>query len=322
MKAIIQNKYGSPDVLELARVKKPEPAEDQLLIKVKASSVNALDWHMMRADPFIIRLTAGLLTPKAKTLGADIAGVVEAVGSQISEFKVGDEVFGACGSGGFAEYVCAREKNIVLKPANVTFEQAAAVPVAAITALQGLRKAGAILPGQKVMIHGASGGVGTFAVQIAKARGAEVTAVNSTRNIEMVRQIGADHVIDYTQEDFVKNGQRYDLIFGVNGNRSIFDYKEALAPRGNFVLAGGSGYRQMLQTMLLGKWLSEENGRQIMSMGIAQIVKEDLLILKEMLESGQIKPVIDKCYPLPEAADAVRYVEDVHAKGKVVISVA
>ena len=322
MKAIVQHKYGSPDVLNLEEVQKPTPKENQLLIKVHAASINALDWHFMRADPFFIRLMFGFLKPKNKILGADIAGRVEAVGANVKQFQPGDELFGSCGRGGFAEYVCANEKGILLKPANVTFEQAAAVPTAAITALQGLRDSGGIQSGQKVLIHGASGGVGMFAVQIAKSFGAEVTAVCSTRNLKMVRSIGADHLIDYTQEDFVQNGQQYDLIFAVNGNRSIFDYRRALEPKGIYVVAGGSGTRQMFQTIFLGRLLSRRGGKTMMSMPTATIKKKDLIFLQELLENGKIVPVIDKCYPLNEVPEAMRYVEDVHAQGKIVITVA
>ena len=322
MKAIVQHTYGSPDVLHLEEVAKPIPNDNEVLIKVQAASVNALDWHLLRAEPFIIRLGGdGFLKPKNKILGADVAGRVEAVGKNVQQFQPGDEVFGSCGRGGFAEYVCCGEKGLVLKPANVTFEQAAAVPVAAITALQGLRDVGKIQAGQQVLIHGASGGVGMFAVQIAKSFGTEVTAVCSTRNVEMVHSIGADHVIDYKREDFVQSGQRYDLIFAVNGNRSIFEYRRALKPQGTYVVAGGSGMRQMLQSILLGSFLSSSGGQKVTSMGMAKIIKKDLEFLQTLLETGKIIPVIDKCYPLAEVPDAIRYMEDVHAQGKVVISV-
>ena len=323
MKAIVNHRYGSPDVLNLETVQKPTPNDDQVLIKVHASSINALDWHMLRASPFIIRLTgSGFLRPKDTILGVDIAGKVEAVGKNVRQFKPGDEVFGACDKGGFAEYACSTQKGLVLKPENVTFEQAAAVPVAAITALQGLRDSGNIRAGQKVLIHGASGRVGMFAVQIAKSFGAEVTAVCSTRNLEMARSIGADHVIDYTREDFAQNGQKYDLIFAINGNRSIFDYKRALTPEGTFVAAGGNGAKQMIQPMLLGSWLSKRGDQTFLFMGIAQIIKKDLEFLQSLLANGEIVPVIDRCFRLHGVPDAIRYVEDVHAQGKVVISVA
>src|SRR5215212_3158500 len=243
MKAIVNTTYGSPDVLQFKDVEKPSPTDDEVLIKVLAASVNAADLHFLRADPFLIRFMSGLLKPKTTILGADIAGRVEAVGKNVTQFKPGDEVFGdisGCGWGGFAEYVCAGEDALVLKPANITFEQAAAVPMAAVTALQGLRSKGQIQLGQKVLVNGASGGVGTFAVQIAKSFGAEVTAVCSTRNLDLVRSIGADHVIDYTKEDFTRNGQRYDLILAANGYQPISAYKRALSPAGIYVTTGGS----------------------------------------------------------------------------------
>jgi len=259
MKAIVYTKYGPPDVLQLKEVEKPIPKDNEVLIRVRAASVNAYDWRLMRAKPFLVRLMGGgLLKPKNKILGADIAGRVEAVGKNVKQFQPGDEVFGdisACGNGGFAEYVCAHENTLVLKPAGMTFEEVAAVPMAAVTALQGLRDKGQIKPGQKVLINGASGGVGTFAVQIAKSFGAEVTAVCSTRNLDMARSIGADRVIDYTQEDFTRNGQHYDLILAANGYHSIFDYKRALSPGGIYVMTGGS-MAQMFQAMLLGPLLS------------------------------------------------------------------
>lgn len=242
MKAIVYTKYGSPDVLHLEEIEKPTPKDDEVLIKVHAASVNAYDWHFLTADVFLIRLMGGgLLKPKNTTLGADIAGRVEAVGSQVKQFKPGDEVFGTArrSSGGFAEYVCALEKTLVLKPANVSFEEAAAVTMAALTALQGLRDEGRIRSGQKVLIEGASGGVGTFAIQIAKSFGAEVTAVCSTTKLDIARSIGADHVIDYTKEDFTKNGKRYDLILVANGSHSVFEYKRALNPNGICVISGG-----------------------------------------------------------------------------------
>jgi len=323
MKAIVHHNYGSPDVLHLETVPQPTPDDNQLLIKVQAASVNAHDWHMLRADPFIIRLTgSGFLKPKNKILGLDIAGRVEAVGKNVQQFKPGDAVFGYCENGGFAEYVCTNENRLVLKPATVTFEQAAAVPVAAITALQGLRDSGNLQPGQKVLIHGASGGVGMFAVQIAKAFGAEVTAVCSTRNLDMARSIGADQVIDYTKEDFTKNGHRYDLILAVNGNRSIFEYKRSLTPKGTYVAVGGSGVRQMLQSMVLGPWLSRNGNQTLHFMGIAKVIKKDIEFLRTLLEKHKIVPLIDKCYPLSEVPVAIQYIEDVHAQGKVVISVA
>jgi len=324
MKAIICTKYGSPDVLQLQEVEKPAPQDDEVLIRIYAASVNARDWRFMRAKPFFIRLMpGGFLRPKNKILGADVAGRVEAVGSNVNQFKPGDEVFGylpsATGRGTFAEYVCAKENLITLKPTNLTFEQAAAVPVAAMTALQGLRDDGNIQPGQRVLIQGASGGVGTFAVQIAKSFGAEVTAVCSTRNLEMVRSLGANHVIDYKKEDFTKNGQQYDLILAVNGYRPISDYLRALKPQGTYVVAGGSMF-QLFQAASKGKRISNTGGQKIYIASLVQSQK-DLILIKELIESGKIMPVIDGCYPLSKTAEAFWYFEKVHPKGKVVLSV-
>ena len=324
MKAIVCTKYGSPDVLQLQEVEKPTPKDDEVLIKIHAASINSRDWRMMRANPFFIRLVpGGFLQPKNKILGADVAGQVEAVDRCVKQFKPGDEVFGylpsATGRGTFAEYVCANENAITLKPANLTFEQAASVPVAALTALQGLRDKGNIQPGQKVLINGASGGVGTFAVQIAKAFGAEVTAVCSTRNLEMVCSIGADHVIDYTREDFTRNGQRYDLILAANGYHPISDYLHVLNPEGSFVVAGGS-MLQLIQAALLGRQTSKTGNRKTYVVTLVQSQK-DLILMKELLESGKVVPVIDGCYPLSKTPDALWYFEKEHAKGKIVITV-
>ena len=324
MKAIVYTEYGSPDVLHLKDVAKPVPADDEVLVKVHAVSVNAADLHLLRADPFLIRLSSGFLKPKHTILGSDIAGRVEAVGSNAKQFKPGDEVFGdisACGWGGFAEYGCVREDALALKPTNLSFEQAAVVPMAAVTALQGIRHAGQIRPGQKALINGASGGVGTFAVQLAKSFGAEVTAVCSTRNLETARSIGADHVIDYTKEDFATNGQQYDLILAANGDRSISDYKRALSPTGVYVQTGGS-MGQMTQAMIQGPWISMTGSKKMSNMGVAKPNQSDLVLMKELLESGKVKPVIDRCYPLSEVPAALRYLEEGHAQGKVVITVA
>jgi NADPH:quinone reductase-like Zn-dependent oxidoreductase len=324
MKAIVYTEYGSPDVLHLKDVEKPVPADDEVLVKVQAVSVNVADLHLLRADPFLIRLSSGFLKPKHTILGSDIAGRVEAVGSNVTQFKPGDEVFGdisACGWGGFAEYVCVRENALVLKPTNLSFEQAAAVPMAAVTALQGIRHAGQMRPGHKALINGASGGVGTFAVQLAKSFGAEVTAVCSTRNLETARSIGADHVIDYTQEDFATNGQQYDLILAANGDRSISDYKRALSPTGVYVQTGGS-MSQMTQAMIQGPWISMTGSKKMGNMGVAKPNQKDLAFMKELLESGKVRPVIDRCYPLNEVPEALRYLEAGHARGKVVITVA
>jgi NADPH:quinone reductase-like Zn-dependent oxidoreductase len=319
MKAIIHTKYGSPDVLQIAEVEKPTPKDDEVLIKIHAASVNAYDWHFLTADIFLIRLMGGgLLKPKYTRLGADIAGRVEAVGRSVKQFQSDDEVFGMI-QGGFAEYACAPENALALKPSNLSFEEAAAVPMAAVTALQGLRDTGQIQPGQKVLINGASGGVGTFAVQIAKSFGAEVTAVCSTRNLDQARSLGADHVIDYTREDFTQNGQQYDLIFAANGYRSLSAYKRALTPKGIYVMAGGS-MAQIFQAMLMGSWMSETGGKKMGGVS-AKRSQKDLVIIKELLEAGKVVPVIDRRYPLSEAAEALRYLGAGHARGKVVITV-
>ncbi len=319
MKAIVYTQYGPPDVLQFKEIATPAPADGEVLIKLYAASVNPLDWHLMRGEPLFVRLMiGGLRKPKATRLGVDVAGQVEAVGRNATQFKPGDEVFGAC-RGAFAEYVCAVEDKLALKPANISFEDAAAVPVAVITALQGLRDKGRIQRGHKVLVDGASGGVGTFAVQIAKSFGAEVTAVCSTRNVDTARSIGADQVIDYTQQDFTKNGQRYDLIIAANAYHSIFDYKRALSPKGIYVMAGGGGV-QMLQAMFLGPLLSLIGSKK-MRFFIAKLNKKDLVLLKDLLEAGKVVPVIDRRYPLSDVAEALRYLEEGHAQGKVVITV-
>ena len=324
MKAIGCTKYGSPDVLQLREVAKPAPKDDEVLIKILAASINSRDWRMMRANPFFIRLApGGFLQPKNKILGGDVAGQVEAIGRYVKQFKLGDEVFGylpsATGRGTFAEYVCANENAITLKPTNLTFEQAAAVPIAALTALLGLRDKGNIQPGQKVLINGASGGVGTFAVQIAKAFETEVTAVCSTRNLDMARSLGADYVIDYTLEDFTRNGQRYDLILAANGYHPISDYLRALSPDGIYVVAGGS-MLQLFQAALQGRRNSKAGNQKTYVASLVQNQK-DLIFMKELLETGKVVPVIDGCYPLSKTAEAFQYYEKVHPKGKVVITV-
>jgi len=321
MKAILFPKYGSPDVLQLAEVEKPAPNENQVLIKVIAAAANPLDWHGMRGEPFLARMGEGLLKPKNPKLGADIAGRVEAVGKNVTEFKPGDEVFGAVGVGGFAEYVCTREKNLALKPANVSFEQAAAAPVVGYTAVQGFRHAGGIRAGQKVLVNGAAGGIGTFAVQFAKSCGAEVTGVCSTRNLELVRSIGADHVVDYTREDFTRNGQQYDLIYDSIGNRSVIDYRRALKPQGICVIAGFTSMLRLFEHMILGPLVSKRGDKKVGMMGISNANKEDLLVIKELLETGKVVSVIDRRYPLSETAEAIRYLETLHARGKVIINV-
>ena len=318
MKAIVYYSYGSPDVLKCEEIEKPTAGDNEVLIKVRAASVNPLDWRLMRGKPLFVRLAiGGLRKPKITRLGVDLAGQVEAVGRNVTQFQPGDEVFGAC-HGAFAEYVCAIEDKLALKPANISFEDAAAVPVAALSALQGLRDKGRIQRGHKVLVDGASGGVGTFAVQIAKSFGAEVTAVCSTRNVDTARSIGADHVIDYTREDFTQSGQRYDLIIAANAYHSIFDYRRALGQDGIYVMVGG-GWAQILQAMLLGPLLSLIGSKK-MCFFMAKLDKTDLVLLKDFLAAGKIVPIIDRRYPLSDVAEALRYLEEGHARGKVVIT--
>lgn len=316
MKAIRFTRYGSPDVLKLVDVEKPTPAADQVLIKVVAASANPLDWHLMRADPFLVRLSNGFFRPKQHSIGADIAGVIEAVGKDIKEFKVGDAVFGDIGAGSFAEYALAKEKHIVFKPNNISFEEAAAIPVAGITALQGLRDKKALRPGQHVLINGASGGIGTYAVQIAKSMGLQVTGVCSTRNLELVKSLGADHVIDYTKTNFTEAGQTYDLILDNVANHPAKALRRALKPDGVGVSAGFSTTGRMIMTGLFGS-----RGGQPVSLLMANIKKEDIQYLADLLASGKVKSVIDQCYPLAKAADAIRYLETSRARGKVIVTV-
>lgn len=324
MKAMVMTKYGSPNVLQFQEVAKPTPKESEVLVQVLAASLNAADWHIVRGEPFPVRfMVGGLLNPKHTMIpGAAIAGRVEAVGSHVTQFQPGDEVFGdlsGCGWGGFAEYVCACEDALVLKPSSISFEQAAAVPLAAVTALQGLRNKGQIQPGQQVLIYGASGGVGTFAVQLAKAFGAEVTAVCSTRNVEMLRSLGADHVIDYKRASVTQQGQQYDLILAANGYCSIFAYRRALRPQGRYVMIGGST-AQMSQAMLLGPVISM-TGTKKMGNLLARPNQKDLAFIKGLLEKNKVVPVIDRQYPLCETPEALRYLEEGHTRGKVVITV-
>ena len=323
MKAVIYSNYGSPDVLRWEEMEKPVAADKEVLIKVRAASVNPLDWHFLRGTPYFLRLMAGLRKPKETRVGVDVAGQVEAVGSHVTQFKPGDAVFGSC-RGAFAEYVCAAESALVLKPVHLTFEQAAAVPVAGFTALQGLRDKGKIRPGQKVLINGAAGGVGTFAVQIAKALGAEVTGVCSTRNLEMVRSIGADRVMDYTREDFTQSGQRYDLIFECVGNHSFLACRRALNPNGIYIGCGGGGPEikwmiAPLAGMIAGQVFSRFVSQKSVGF-IAKPNKEDLTFLCQMIEAGKITPVIDRSYKLSETSAAIRYLEAGHARGKVVLT--
>ncbi len=323
MKAIVRTEYGTPEVLQLREVEKPVPSDTEVRVQVHASSINYGDWGLLSGKPFFLRLTeGGLREPKIRILGGDVAGQVDAVGRTAKQFQPGDEVYGdlsTCGRGGFAEYVSAPEDGFAPKPANISFEQAAAVPMAAVVALQGLRDEGHIRPGQKVLINGASGGVGTFAVQIAKAFGAEVTAVCSTRNLDLARSIGADHVIDYTCEDFTRNGQHYDLILAANGYRPISDYRRALHPQGVYVCSGGS-LKQIFQSMLLGPLMSRSGGQQLGNLLYRQNA-EDLSFVNQLLELGKVVPVIDRSYPLGEVPDAFRYFGEGHARGKVVITI-
>ncbi len=323
MKAIVYHKYGSPDVLRLEERVRPTPRADEILVKVQAASVNAFDWHVLKADPFLVRLSGfGLFKPKYQILGADIAGRVESVGAKVTKFKPGDEVFGDTsirGIGGFAEYACTSEKLLALKPAGITFEEAAAVPMAALTALQGLRDKARIKPGQKVLINGASGGVGTFAVQLAKVFGAETTAVCSTGKLVMARSLGADHVIDYTKTDFTESGQRYDIIYAVNGFQPLWRYRRALTDNGIYVMSGGDG-AQMFQAIALAPLLSISGGKRMRTF-VEHPNGDDLNFMAELLETGKVKPVIDKRYSLAEVPQAIGYLIEGHARGKVIINV-
>jgi NADPH:quinone reductase-like Zn-dependent oxidoreductase len=325
MKAIVYCNYGLTN-LKLENIEKPTPNDDQLLVKVRAASINPYDWHFVEGTPYIMRMMGvGLRKPKDTRLGVDFAGTVEAVGKNVTQFKPGDEVFGGRG-GAFAEYVCPRaSRSVALKPANLTFEQAASVNIAGITALQALRDNGKVQPGQKVLINGASGGVGTFAVQIAKSFGADVTGVCSTRNVDLVRSLGADHVIDYTKEDFAKSGQRYDVILDNVPNHSLSDCRGVLTPQGKYVMIGGGGpndsrwigpFGRIIQTMVLSPFTSQKMG-----MMMADTSQKDLTILADMMQSGKIKPVIDRTYKLSEVPAAIAYLEEGHARGKVVITV-
>ena len=322
MKAIVYNKYGPPDVLEVKEVEKPIPEDNQILVKIHAASVNYGNLVLLKGKPLLARFAFGILRPKYTIPGGDIAGRVEAVGINVKQFKPGDEVFGdlsGCGWGGFAEYVSVPEHALALKPANLSFEEAAAVPMAAVTALQGLRDKGKIQSGQKVLINGASGGVGTFAVQIAKSFGAEVTGVCSTRNVDILQSLGADHIIDYTKEDFTRKTQRYDLILAVNGYQPISDYKRALSPNGIYVMVGGSG-AQLTEAMVLGPWISMTGSKKMGSI-LQRQNQSDLVFMKELIEAGKVKPVIDRIYKLSEVPEAFRYFEEGHTQGKVVITV-
>jgi NADPH:quinone reductase-like Zn-dependent oxidoreductase len=334
MKAVVYGRYGPPDVLELTEIDQPVPRDDQVLVRVRAASLNPADWHFMRGLPYLVRLLNGLRKPrKATVLASDLAGRVEAVGKNVRQFRPGDEVFGrtraahrpdpqaAVATGGCAEYACVSADLLVPKPVNLTFEQAAAVPLAALTALQALRDAGDVQPGLRVLVNGASGGVGTFAVQLAKAFGAQVTGACSTKNLDMVGSIGADQVIDYTREDFTNSGRRYDLILDT-GDRSLSDLRRALTPKGTLVVIGGSA----------GRWI-DGLGRAYKARVLSPLVRQrlhpfltrwsgqDLQVVKDLIEAGKVTPVIDRAYPLREAAAAMRYLEAGHARGKIVIIV-
>jgi len=319
VKAIVYTEYGSPDVIWLEDVEKPVAKQGEVVLKVRAASVNALDRHFMRGTPYPMRLVMGLRAPKLPRLGVDVAGEVEAVGPDVSGLKPGDAVFGTC-RGAFAEYAWTKSDRLLPKPAKLSFEEAAAAPIAGFTALQALRDVGKLKAGQKVAIDGAGGGVGGIAVQIAKAYGAEVTAICGSGNLDRMRALGADHMVDYSKEDFTRKGQRYDLILGANAFHSLLDYRRALAPGGNYVVTGGGG-SQMLQAILLAPFLSLAGSRKL-SMKGAKAKQEDLQVLKEMLEAGKIKPDIDRRYPLEQTADALRYMEAGHVRGKILITVA
>ncbi|MBL0212123.1 MAG: NAD(P)-dependent alcohol dehydrogenase [Holophagaceae bacterium] len=320
MKAIVFTKYGSPDVLELKEIDKPVPKDDEVLIKIHAVSINDWDLGGLDGTSFVNRLIFGLLKPKKQILGSDIAGRVEAVGQQVRAFKPGDEVFGDLSGrwGGFAEYVCAREKDLALKAPSMSFEQAAAVPQAAMLAVQGLLDKGRLAPGQKLLINGAGGGVGTFAIQIARQFGAEVTVVDAPGKLELLRSLGADHVIDYTRQDFTKNGQAYDLILDVKTSRSILDCARALSPQGTYVTVGGSMAR-LFQALLLGPWIALTTKKKIRLVALKQ--NKDLAYMNELFEAGKVVPVIDGAYRLSEVTEAMRYFGKGHHKGKVVITV-
>lgn len=324
MKALVYEKYGSPDVLQLQEVATPVPRDNQVLVKIQATSLNAADWRLLRADPFLARFNSGLFRPKYQILGSDIAGTVKAVGKNVTQFKTGDAVFGSLfetGYGGLAEFVCTLENSLVLKPASLSFEEAAAIPMAAVTALQGLRDLGQVQAGHQVLINGASGGVGTFAVQIAKVFGAVVTTVCSTKNLEMMLSLGADQMIDYSQQDFTKNGQRYDAILAINGFQPISSYQKSLSPFGKYVMVGGSS-AQMFQALLQGSWRSMTSEKKMGALTLNPKTKQrDLIFVKELIETRKIRVIIDKIFPFNKVLQAFEYLETGHAKGKIVIAV-
>ncbi len=322
MKAIVYHNYGSPDVLRCEEVERPNPGDSEVLIRVRAASLNPLDWHFMRGMPYPLRMMTGLRRPKDPRLGVDVAGQVEAVGRNVTQFKPGDEVFGSC-RGAIAEYTCASEAALVRKPDNVTFDEAAAVAVAAITALQALRDKGQIQPGRKVLINGAAGGVGTFAVQIARSFGADVTGICSTRNVEMVLSIGADRVIDYTREDFTESGRRYDILLDCIGNHSLSACRRVLNPKGVYISVGGPSEPWMIGTMagwiadLMYSWFVSQ---KMIVFFLAKLNKDDLTVMQELLAGGKVRPVIDKRYSLSEVREAVRYLETGHVRGKLIVT--
>ena len=321
MKAIVYTKYGSPDVLELKEIEKPVPGDNEVLIKVHAASVNNWDWDLVRGKPFLFRLISGIQKPKFPIIGSDIAGSIEAVGKNVVKYKPGDEVFGdMCenGFGAFAEYTCTKENALARKPASMTFKEAAAIPQAGEMALQGIRDYGQVQPGQKVLINGAGGATGTFAIQLAKQYGAEVTGVDHTTKLDFMHSIGADHVIDYTQEDFTRNGIQYDVVFDVIANRSIFDYKRSLGPKGKFRMIGGK-IGSIFQALLLGPILSSKKGKQLGIIGIQP--NKDLPYLVELFEAGKVKPIIDKAYPLSEVPEAIRRLGKGRSMGKIIITI-
>lgn len=321
MKAFVYREYGPPDVLRLEEIPEPVPGDGEVRIRVRAVALNAADWRLLRADPFLVRLFNGLLRPRIRVLGADVAGVVEAVEQGVSRLRPGDEVFGDVaghGFGGLAEQLRAPEEAFARKPPGLSFEEAASLPLAGMTALQGLRDAAGVRPGEKVLVHGASGGVGTYAVQIAKALGAEVTALCSTGKVDLARSLGADDVVDYTREDFAASGRRWDVILAANGSRSILDYRRALSPHGRYVMAGGS-WPQMRQAMLWGPLLSSKGGRRLRLLS-AKANLRDLEALRDLVESGKVKPVVDRRFRFAEVPEAFRYLEGGHAAGKVVVT--
>jgi NADPH:quinone reductase-like Zn-dependent oxidoreductase len=323
MQAIMQRCYGPPQVLRLEHVQKPVPADHEILVRVRAAAVNPLDWHYLRGTPYLVRLEAGVGAPDNPRFGVDFAGTVEAVGTAVTRFKPGDDVFGGR-TGAFAEYLTMREdRAVVLKPANASFEQAAALPIAAITALQALRDQGRIQPGQKVLINGASGGVGTFAVQLARAYGAEVTGVCSTRNVALVRALGAQQVIDYTKEDVTQGTQRFDLVVDTVGNHALLDYRRIMSPHGTFVIVGGAGIgnwlgplQRPISALLLRPFVSQR-----FVPFLAELNQPDLTVLSNLVQAGKLTSVIDRRYPLQQAPAALAYLEQGHARGKVVIDV-